>query len=1226
MLLQAKSLEKPAAAGRRRAMLHPRWARAARLAAGLALTLALPALARMTEPPKSFTLSGDKAALAAVQRKVLPKLDAERLLREDRARGVKPRAPQPLRFAEPAAVSYTLANSGTWQTLADGSRLWRLRIQSAGSKSINLGFTRFDVAPGVKLWIYDPAHAHVEGPYTERNRSHAGRLFTPVIEGDEVVVEVAVPAGAATPTIEIGSVNRAYRGFAKSGIFGGSEGSCETDVICPAGNAWRDQINAVAVYTRSGAFACTGQMLNDTAGDFKNYFLSAHHCGVDATNDDTVVVYWNFESPTCGTHDAGPTTHNQTGSTFRASYTDSDFQLVELTDTPDSSYHVFYAGWDASGTIPPATVCIHQPSTDVKAISFSNSSPISADNGGGADATGNHWQINWSSGVTEEGSSGSCIWNTTNKRCMGQLHGGPSACGAAASDLHDYFGKLSVSWDGGGTAATRLKDWLDAGSTGVLGIDGATPAIAGGPVMRLEETVLDYGGVELGFAFTKAIVIHNDGDANLVVSAASASPGSPDLAEWPVSELAAGAVVAPGAAPLVLKQEFLPTSLGAHQIGITVTSNDPAQPSVGVQLEGSGIAPIPIDSMLVLDRSGSMSESAGARTKIDALGTAASLFANLLRPDAGAGTGDKIGIVKYNDTNQVYAALAFADDPATAGSHIADIDTKTAPPALADPNGLLPEGSTGIGGGMQTGAAQLPLPAGSRKHVMVVLTDGIENVAPNIDTVLPTIHSNDPALRIYSVGLGNDIDPGKLQSITNVTNGYFQVADDLSGSSLFDLETFYFKIFANATDLQIALDPTRPVSLSGGTVIVDRVRISSSDHRATFLALDLPQTRSGYDLQLVDPNGNVIGPATLVGGVPVHIVHRDTYTIYKVIFPSGLAPAPYVGDWLLRLQPKEAPPPPAIKVASEHPLSTTTAKATLSDSVQIGFAAAVGSDYRLGIQLLSSTYLPGSAVSVVVALTDAGWPARDGQLTGTVTAPDHTVTPIVFVAGKGNWTAQIAATGETGVYRVFVRSVGHNTRGELVIREATRFITLAPGASGPCCGAGGPCGGGSGNGSFGSVGSGAKGGAWVFGVLAGEGWPLGGLRDRYDPTSQFGGFLERELGGSVRLGLEAGYHTFGAKPPAAPADSLGVTELSLGGRWLGSGSLRPYALLGLGGYHTLGTWKLGAELGAGLDLRIAPRVSLVTGATFHSVAAPTPAVGRLEWIDASLGLSIGFHP
>lgn len=1210
-----------------RSTCRPRGPRAAWLAAGLALALSLPAFARMYEPPKSFSLPQEKAAIAQVQRKVLPRLDAERLLRESRARGAKPspRRPQPLRFAVPSAVSYTLGNSGTWQTLADGSRLWRLRIQSAGSQSLNLGFARFDVAPGVKLWVYNPGHTHVEGPYTVRNRSHAGRLFTPVIEGDEIVVEVWVPAGAPTPAIEIGSVNRAFRGL-KSGIFSGSsEGACENDVICPAGNAWRDQIDAVAVYTIGGTSACTGQMLNDTAGDFKNYFLSAHHCGVDATNDDTVVVYWNFQSPTCGTHDPGPTDHTQTGSTFRASFADSDFQLIELSDTPDSAYHVFYGGWDASGTAAPSLACIHQPSTDVKAISFSNSSPAStAYFSDTPDPSASHWRVNWDSGVTEEGSSGSCIWNTANKRCVGQLHGGPSACGVSASDLHDFYGKLSVSWDGGGTAATRLRDWLDPGSTGVLGSDGARPAIAGGPVMRLEETVLDYGGVELGFAFTKAIVIHNDGDADLVVSAASASPGSPDLTQWPVSDLAAGATIAAGAAPLVLKQEFLPTSLGAHQIGITVTSNDPAQPSVLVQLKGSGISPIPIDSVLVLDRSGSMSETAGARRKIDALGTAADLFANLLRPDSGAGTGDKIGLVKYNDTNQVYSALAFADDPATAGSHIADIDTKLAPAALADPGGLLPQGSTGIGGGMQTGAAQLPLPAGGRKHVMVVLTDGIENVDPRIDAVLPGIHAGDSDLRIYSVGLGNDIDPTKLQSITNVTNGYFQVADDLSGASLFDLETFYFKIFANATDLQIALDPTRPVALGGGgPVIVDRVRISSSDHRATFLALDLPETRALYDLELVDPNGNVIGPASTVGGVPVHIVRRGTYTIYKVVFPSGLAPAAYVGDWLLRLRPKDEPPAPAIK------------SATGGRAVEIGFAAAVGSDYRLGIQLVSSTYLPGSPVSVIVALSDAGWPACEGRVSGSVTAPDHTVSPLAFyddgthgdlAARDCAWTGQLAATGQTGVYRVSVRSVGHNARGDLVIREATRFITLAPGAAGPCCGtatggtgAGGPCGGGPGTG-----GAHGKTGPWVFGVLTGASWPLGGMRDRYNPASHFGGFLERALSGSLRVGVEAGYHAFDEKAPAT-SDTLGVTEVSLAGRWLGTGPYRPFVLLGLGGYRALGTWKLGAELGAGVDLRIAPRVSLVSGATFHTAAAPAATAGRLQWIDASLGFAVGFH-
>jgi len=84
-----------------------------------------------------------------------------------------------------------------------------------------------------------------------------------------------------------------------------------------------------------------------------------------------------------------------------------------------------------------------------------------------------------------------------------------------------------------------------------------------------------------------------------------------------------------------------------------------------------------------------------------------------------------------------------------------------------------------------------------------------------------------------------------------------------------------------------------------------------------------------------------------------------------------------------------------------------------------------------------------------------------------------------------------------------------------------------------------------------------------------------------------------------------------------------VTNVSLAGRWLGSGPYRPFFLLGIGGYHTLGTWKLGAEIGAGLEAPITPRVSLLTAVTFHTVAAPSSAAGRLQWLDASLGFAIG---
>src|ERR1700687_3169668 len=116
------------------------------------LLLAVSLFAKMYEEPKSFSLQ-DKSE-DQIDRKILPTVDTARLLAEDRTRDKDPRRPSPERFAVAADVAFTLDNSGTWQNLADG-RLWRMRIQSPGSKSLNLGITRFDMPEGAKLWIYD---------------------------------------------------------------------------------------------------------------------------------------------------------------------------------------------------------------------------------------------------------------------------------------------------------------------------------------------------------------------------------------------------------------------------------------------------------------------------------------------------------------------------------------------------------------------------------------------------------------------------------------------------------------------------------------------------------------------------------------------------------------------------------------------------------------------------------------------------------------------------------------------------------------------------------------------------------------------------------------------------------------------------------------------------------------------------------------------------------------
>lgn len=433
----------------------------------LVLLLPVSGFAQKDEEPKSFSLQDD--SLDQVDRKTLMKVNVDSLLAEDQKRGKAQQDPGPLRFAVAEDVAFDLNNSGTWQNLPDG-RLWRLRIHSPGAASHNLGITRFDLPKGAKLWIYNPSGKHVEGPYTSRDRSHKGSLWTPIIEGDEIVVEIFVPTGASQPVVEIGKVNKGYRSFGKDGT--DKQGGCNNDVICPEGDPWRDQIRSVARYLIDGTYTCTGQLMNNTAIDFTPYFLSANHCGVTSANDHTLVFYWNFESPNCGDLSGGSLADNQTGATFRASYAPSDFVLVELDPGElDPAFNVYFTGWDANGTVPASTVGIHHPRGDEKAISFNTNAVTSTDYlSNVVNATEDHWRIDdWEDGTTEPGSSGSGLWDAATNRLVGQLHGGYASCTSITSD---WYGKLSTSWTGGGTNSTRLSNWLDAGNTGTLAING----------------------------------------------------------------------------------------------------------------------------------------------------------------------------------------------------------------------------------------------------------------------------------------------------------------------------------------------------------------------------------------------------------------------------------------------------------------------------------------------------------------------------------------------------------------------------------------------------------------------------------------------------------------------------------------------------------------------------------------------------------------------------------
>lgn len=252
----------------------------------------------------------------------LPAPDIQAALAADAAQP----GPRPYRFAVAVPVQITPATHGQWQTLSDGRQQWRLPVTSADAKTLNFAFTRFELPEGAQLSVSAPDGGDRQGPYS-RHHATAGQLWTPPVRGSAAVIELTLPVAAGAGLgLELTRVNYGFRGFDREETESKAL-PCNLDVPCPEGDDWRNEIRAVARILVTGVFACSGTMLNNTAQDFRPYFLTANHCfdayGAEAPS---TVVLWNYQKSHCG-GDPNPASggllgdnsgNNQTGATMRA--------------------------------------------------------------------------------------------------------------------------------------------------------------------------------------------------------------------------------------------------------------------------------------------------------------------------------------------------------------------------------------------------------------------------------------------------------------------------------------------------------------------------------------------------------------------------------------------------------------------------------------------------------------------------------------------------------------------------------------------------------------------------------------------------------------------------------------------------------------------------------------------------------------------------------------------
>jgi hypothetical protein len=478
-------------------------------------------LANQGSPPESMTQS--VAPLATIPQYVLPPTDVQTELAADAANLVR----VPLRYAVARPVQITPATYGTWEQLPTG-RLWRLRFLSSGATDLNFGFTRFHLPDGATLHIISESVSYFQGPYTSADNSTAEQLWSPVVPGEAQSIELFVPNGTAEdPQLELTQVSTGYRNLFRQSKdpINTKAGTCEIDVVCPVAAAWTNEIRSVAQISIAGNFLCSGTLIMDAPGDLRPFFLTANHCAITSGNASTVVVYWNFQSPTCGQHGLGGSlAQNQSGAIFRAAKTDVDFSLVELNQMPSPNFQAYYAGWDRSGIPSIGCVGIHHPNGDGKCISFSSNPLTTIDSCIGTGGSSTHWNVVWTSGVTEEGSSGSAIFNPNTHLLLGTLSGGLSKCSLPTAP--DCYGKFSVAWDSGSSAAMRLRDWLDPLNSGVNFVAGANavpvPLINPTASTLLSESCTPANGVmDPGEVVTVSFTLQNKGNApttNLVAT------------------------------------------------------------------------------------------------------------------------------------------------------------------------------------------------------------------------------------------------------------------------------------------------------------------------------------------------------------------------------------------------------------------------------------------------------------------------------------------------------------------------------------------------------------------------------------------------------------------------------------------------------------------------------------------------------------------------------------
>lgn len=358
----------------------------------------------------------------------------------------------------------------------------------------------------------------------------------------------------------------------------------------------------------------------------------------------------------------------------------------------------------------------------------------------------------------------------------------------------------------------------------------------------------------------------------------------------------------------------------------------------------------PIDVMLVIDRTGSMSGD-----RIAAAIASGQEFFDLI-PN---GKSHKAGLVSYAAP---YSPIdAPIDDKATVDVEMDDVDDALKATAHGVIAGMSASGYTSIGAGLIKAMEQI-VEHGEPLHrkTIVLLSDGKENRPPNVGEILPLLRKE---YKVHAIGLGGSINAALMQQIADETHAEFLHTLDPDETVL-----LYQQIFALEEDEEIVGQEEGLFGAGEEETAEDEQTktfpIVNSDSKATFI-VTWKKPEVSFDVELESPKGNRVDPAKAQSSRNMNYVKRDTHVIYTLQRP--VRATDWEGGWTVKVKRSAG----SSKVAETYTASVL-----------------VRSSLKLKLLLDKIKYFTKDYILVKAQITDKQYVLKNGlKMTTKVVAP-----------------------------------------------------------------------------------------------------------------------------------------------------------------------------------------------------------------------------------------------